>query len=165
MCTWLICGGHIFEDGNPPQRCFFLVPKSEATVIDDWHVMGLAGTGSKSFEIDETFVPEHRIIDATAADDGRGPGTAVNHAPIFRVPFTSVAATGFAAIAVGIAQGFLAEWTRLHRRAQVARHGGGDARRHADRSGPRRDRDRHRAPHVSRVRRGMRWRRSRAAKR
>jgi len=108
---WLICGGHIFADGKPPQRCFFLVPKSEAVVIDDWHVMGLAGTGSKSFEVKETFVPEHRIIDAVAADDSRGPGVAVNSAPIFRVPFTSVAATGFAAIAVGIAEGFLEEWT------------------------------------------------------
>jgi 3-hydroxy-9,10-secoandrosta-1,3,5(10)-triene-9,17-dione monooxygenase len=112
---WLICGGHIFEDGVPPQRCFFLVPKSEATVIDDWHVMGLAGTGSKSFEVKETFVPEHRIIDAIAADDGRGPGVQVNAAPIFRVPFASVAATGFAAVAVGIAEGFLDDWTSYTR--------------------------------------------------
>ena len=112
---WLICGGHIFDEGKPPQRCFFLVPKSEATVIDDWYVMGLAGTGSKSFEINERFVPDHRIIDALAADDSRGPGVAVNSAPIFRVPFTIVAATGFAAIAVGIAQGFLAEWTAYTR--------------------------------------------------
>jgi alkylation response protein AidB-like acyl-CoA dehydrogenase len=112
---WLICGGHIFDEGKPPQRCFFLVPKAEATIVDDWYVMGLAGTGSKSFEIAERFVPEHRIIDALDADDSRGPGTAVNKAAIFRVPFTSVAATGFAAIAVGIAQGFLAEWTAYTR--------------------------------------------------
>lgn len=112
---WLLCGGHIFDDGKPPQRCFFLLPKDQATVIDDWQVMGLAGTGSKSFEITERFVPEYRIIDAIAADDSAGPGTKVNSAPIFRVPFTSVAATGFAAIAVGIAQGFLAEWTSYTR--------------------------------------------------
>jgi len=108
---WLICGGHIYADGKPPQRAFFLVPKSEATIIDDWHVMGLAGTGSKSFEVKECFVPAHRIIDAADADDARGPGVAINRAPVFRMPFTTVAATGFAAIAVGIAQGFLADWT------------------------------------------------------
>ncbi|HUZ72496.1 MAG TPA: hypothetical protein VMU87_05895 [Stellaceae bacterium] len=107
---WLICGGHIFADGKATERCFFLVPKSEARVIDDWQVMGLAGTGSKSFEIAESFVPDHRILDAFVADDGAGPGTRVNKAPIFRVPFASIAATGFAAVAVGIAEGFLAEW-------------------------------------------------------
>jgi alkylation response protein AidB-like acyl-CoA dehydrogenase len=108
--SWLICGGHILADGEAPQRCFFLVPKSEATIIDDWQVMGLAGTGSKSFEINESFVPEHRILDATAADDGTGPGTRVNAAPVFKVPYSSVAATGFAAVAVGIAAGFLETW-------------------------------------------------------
>jgi alkylation response protein AidB-like acyl-CoA dehydrogenase len=107
---WLICGGHILEDGKPPQRCFFVLPKSDATVIDDWYAMGLAGTGSKSFEIKDIFIPEHRILDAVAADDGTAPGTRVHAAPIFKVPFTTIAATGFAAIAVGIARGFLGDW-------------------------------------------------------
>jgi alkylation response protein AidB-like acyl-CoA dehydrogenase len=107
---WLLCGGHVFADGKAVERCFFLVPKSEARVIDDWHAMGLAGTGSKSFEIGESFVPAHRILDAFAADDGAGPGTRVNRAPIFRVPYASIAATGFAAVAVGIAEGFLDAW-------------------------------------------------------
>jgi 3-hydroxy-9,10-secoandrosta-1,3,5(10)-triene-9,17-dione monooxygenase len=107
---WLICGGHVFEGEKPVQRCFFLVPKSDITVIDDWHVMGLAGTGSKSFAVNEAFVPEHRILDAFAADDATGPGLRVNAAPVFRIPFQSIAGTGFAAITVGIAEGFLEEW-------------------------------------------------------
>lgn len=107
---WLICGGHIFDDGKPPQRCYFLVPKSEAVVIDDWQVMGLCGTGSKSFEIRDAFIPAHRILDGDAAEEGTGPGTEVNRAPVFKMPFTSTASTGFAAIAVGIAEGFLADW-------------------------------------------------------
>ena len=107
---WLICGGHIFDDGKPAQRCYFLVPKSDAVVIDDWQVMGLCGTGSKSFEIRDAFVPTHRILDGNAAEEGTGPGTEVHRAPVFKMPFTSLAATGFAAIAVGIAEGFLADW-------------------------------------------------------
>lgn len=107
---WLICGGHIFEEGKPPLRCFFLVPKSDVKVIDDWQVMGLCGTGSKSFEVSDVFIPAHRILDGNAAEEGTGPGTEVNKAPVFRMPYTSVASTGFAAIAVGIAEGFLADW-------------------------------------------------------
>jgi 3-hydroxy-9,10-secoandrosta-1,3,5(10)-triene-9,17-dione monooxygenase len=112
---WLLCGGFIFEDGCPPQCCFFLLPKSDATVIDDWQVMGLAGTGSKSFEVKDAFVPQHRILDALAADNGTAPGALANAAPIFRVPFVSIASTGFAAIAVGIAEGFVEDWTAYTR--------------------------------------------------
>jgi alkylation response protein AidB-like acyl-CoA dehydrogenase len=122
---WLLCGGHIFADGAPPQRCYFLVPKSDATVIDDWYVSGLAGTGSKSFEVKDVFVPEHRILDNNEAEGGTGPGTRVSNAPIFRMPYTSIAGTGFAAVTVGMARGFLDNWlaytrTRSSRGTSVA---------------------------------------------
>jgi alkylation response protein AidB-like acyl-CoA dehydrogenase len=107
---WLLCGGHIVADDAPPHRCYFLVPKSDATVIDDWHVSGLAGTGSKSFEIKDVFIPLHRILDGADAESGTGPGTRVSTAPIFRMPYTSIAGTGFAAVTVGMARGFLDNW-------------------------------------------------------
>jgi 3-hydroxy-9,10-secoandrosta-1,3,5(10)-triene-9,17-dione monooxygenase len=107
---WVICGGHIAEAQGPPRRGYFLVPKSDIRVIDDWHVAGLAGTGSKSFEVSEIFVPAHRILDGEASDDGRGPGTEADSAPIFRMPRSGIPGTGFAAVTVGMAQGFIAEW-------------------------------------------------------
>jgi 3-hydroxy-9,10-secoandrosta-1,3,5(10)-triene-9,17-dione monooxygenase len=107
---WVLCGGHVLEDGKPPRRSFFLIPKSEVTVIDDWHVIGLAGTGSKSFEVKDLFVPAHRILDGDASDEGTGPGTAVNAAPVYRMPRHDIAGTGFAAIAVGVAEGFIGEY-------------------------------------------------------
>ncbi len=113
---WLLCGGHIQEDGKAPRRCFFLVPKEEVTVIDDWHVIGLAGTGSKSFEVKDRFVPAHRILDGDASDEGTGPGTAVNTAPVYRMPRHDIAGTGFAAIAVGVAEGFMEEYLAYTRK-------------------------------------------------
>jgi 3-hydroxy-9,10-secoandrosta-1,3,5(10)-triene-9,17-dione monooxygenase len=107
---WLLCGGHLLAEGKAPQQCYFLVPKSQVSVIDDWHVIGLAGTGSKSFEVKETFVPSHRILDADASNEGTAPGAAVNHAALYRMPRHDIAGTGFAAIAVGIAEGFLDEY-------------------------------------------------------
>ncbi|MGH6989753.1 MAG: acyl-CoA dehydrogenase family protein, partial [Stellaceae bacterium] len=48
---WLMLGavaGMRSIDPPIPDLIFTLVPRAEMTVIDDWHVMGLRGTGSKS---------------------------------------------------------------------------------------------------------------------
>ena len=110
---WLICGGYIVDDGNGEKRDgphFFLVRRSDATILDDWHTMGLEGTGSKSFVVEDAFVPEHCLLDGARARVGQGPGTAVNTAPVYRTPRGGVTSTGFAALTVGAAQGVLQEW-------------------------------------------------------
>jgi len=117
---WLICGGFLEEEGKPPAYYDFLVPRRSTTLIDDWHVAGLAGTGSKSFEISDLFVPAHRFQDHIHSDDGTGPGTALNLAAVFRTPRASVAALGFAALAVGIAEAFLDTYLQ-HTRQRAGR--------------------------------------------
>ena len=107
---WLILGGFVAESESQ-RRVLYLVPKRDGKVIDDWHVAGLAGTGSKSFVIDDVFVPAHRIVEFEAVGDGRGPGSAPPQAAaVYRLPRHDVAPSGFGAIAVGIAEAFLAEY-------------------------------------------------------
>ncbi len=110
---WLLCGGHLEEDGKAPKRSYFLVPKSDVSVIDDWHVIGLSGTGSKSFEVKDVFVPAHRILDGDASDEGDVPGAAFNPGVVYRMPRHDVAGTGFGSIAVGIADGFFDEYLKF----------------------------------------------------
>ena len=107
---WLICGAFLEEEGKPPAWWDFLVPKSAVTVVDDWHVAGLGGTGSKSFVVEDVLIPPHRFQDHVHSDDGTGPGTQINRASVFRTPRASVAALGFTALAVGIAEAFLATY-------------------------------------------------------
>lgn len=109
---WLICGGYIVDGDKRDGPHFFLVPKAQATVIDDWHTVGLEGTGSKSFEVKEVFVPDYRRLDGAKARVGQGPGTAINTAPVYRTPRGGITSTGFAALAVGMAKGVLEEWLR-----------------------------------------------------
>jgi resorcinol 4-hydroxylase (FADH2) len=104
---WLICGGLLEEKDGLSIFHDFLVPRDAAELIDDWHVAGLAGTGSKSFVLKEIFIPAHRFQNHSHSDDGDGPGTAINAATVFRTPRASVAALGFAALAVGVAEAFL----------------------------------------------------------
>jgi 3-hydroxy-9,10-secoandrosta-1,3,5(10)-triene-9,17-dione monooxygenase len=110
---WVICGGRIAGDAG---ASYVVIPKRDLALIDDWHVMGLAGTGSKSFVVDGVFVPDHRIIPTQAAtDDGNGPGTLVNRAPVYRAPRSGIAPVPFAAITIGIAEGFIEEYLRYTR--------------------------------------------------
>lgn len=109
---WLICGGYIQDGDKLDGPHFFLVPRSEAAIIDDWHTMGLEGTGSKSFQVTNVFIPEHRVLNGEKARVGQGPGTAVNTAPVYRTPRGGITSAGFAALAVGMAKGVLEEWLR-----------------------------------------------------
>ena len=55
----------LIDDGSgmPKSGCFFM-PSDQVTVLDTWHVDGMAGTGSHDYRVDDVFVPEHRALDA-----------------------------------------------------------------------------------------------------
>jgi len=57
--------------GKPALRVAW-IPKSEARLIDNWHVMGMRGTGSQDFAVDEAFVPARLSIptEQTAVQPG-----------------------------------------------------------------------------------------------
>ena len=108
---WLICGGFVeSDDGSPQGPHFFLIPKHEAEVDDDWFTLGLQGTGSKSFRIRDVKVPGHRMLDGEQARVGEAAGTRVNTNHVYRTPRGGVTATGFAAMCTGMAKSVLEEW-------------------------------------------------------
>lgn len=104
---WVICGGNIVRNGKAPRGCFVVIPTREVRIIDDWHVMGLIGSGSKSFEVKDVFVPSHRVLDKKANDEGTAPGTLFYTAPVSKLPRGGVSAVTYTAVAVGVAEGFL----------------------------------------------------------
>lgn len=109
---WILAGAMLHRDEASPKYTFFLAPKAEAKVIDDWHVTGLAGTGSKTFVYDELFVPPHRILDGDAHNDGTGPGTRVNLEPTYRFPRRG-AFLALASVPVGVGYTMLEDFVEL----------------------------------------------------
>ncbi|MGD9922541.1 MAG: acyl-CoA dehydrogenase family protein [Pseudorhodoplanes sp.] len=104
--TWGIVGGIIpLADG--PKPGFFLVPKSDYTIHDDWNTMGLAATGSKTIVVDNAFVPAHRLVTFAEMLTGQGPGIAVNLNPIYRQPMLAVVPHCLVSPALGMARGAL----------------------------------------------------------
>ncbi|MFM9971524.1 MAG: acyl-CoA dehydrogenase family protein [Burkholderiales bacterium] len=106
---WMILGA-IFGmlDTSPPipDIRFVLLPKSDLkAVIDDWHVMGLCGTGSKTVVAENIFIPEHRVASNADMMQGKAPGTALHSGGIYRVPVWALFPFCISSPAAGIARG------------------------------------------------------------
>jgi 3-hydroxy-9,10-secoandrosta-1,3,5(10)-triene-9,17-dione monooxygenase len=64
FCQWAVLGGTVppTQRDAPPDVRSFLVPRSDYSIDDNWHVMGLCGTGSKDIVVEKAFVPEYRTL-------------------------------------------------------------------------------------------------------
>jgi 3-hydroxy-9,10-secoandrosta-1,3,5(10)-triene-9,17-dione monooxygenase len=109
FCQWAVLGGLVpsAEGGQPPDARVFLMPRSDYVIDDNWHVMGLCATGSKDIVVNDAFVPEYRTHSYADAFHLKHPGTAINGAPLYRLPFGLVFANGITAPAIGAALGAL----------------------------------------------------------
>lgn len=89
----------------PSELYMFLVPKTDYTIIDTWHVMGMSATGSKDFQLKgEVFVPEHRALSNTVMANGAGPGSEFNGGALYRLPRHATVPFSLAAPLIGIAE-------------------------------------------------------------
>ena len=115
--TWL--GGYcpVYEpdgrvrrraDGAPVGRAM-LFPVESARIIDIWSVGGLRATGSDAFTVSDLFVPTER---SAARDD---PAERLHPGPLYCFPIGCLYASGFAAVALGIARSMLDALVELAR--------------------------------------------------
>jgi alkylation response protein AidB-like acyl-CoA dehydrogenase len=84
---WAIIGAFLGQMGDPRTVAYLLVPMTDLEIDDDWHVVGLLGSGSKSLLLHDVFVPEHRVVMVSDLFAGTPPGAAVHpDYPILRAP-------------------------------------------------------------------------------
>jgi alkylation response protein AidB-like acyl-CoA dehydrogenase len=107
---WQFLGGMIPQPDGPPKPGFFLIPTSDCTIDDNWHTMGLAGTGSKSIVVKDAFVPAHRTLPFAELIDATAPGMRGHPNPTFRQSFLSVLPITIVAPVLGMAEGALADF-------------------------------------------------------
>ena len=100
--------GSLLKDaeGNPIERTM-LLRQDQLDWSSNWDVVGLRGTGSDNYVLNDVFVPDaytvRRDLDAERRIDE----------PFFRFSTTSAYACGFAAVSIGIARGMLDELRSL----------------------------------------------------
>ncbi len=106
---WAIIGAFLGEGGDMRNVGYLLVPFGDIEIIDDWHVLGLAGTGSRSLLLRDVFVPEHRCVMLSDLLAGAPPGAAV-HAdyPLVRAPRGLLVNYSLPPVAIALGQRALA---------------------------------------------------------
>ncbi|MEK9661344.1 MAG: acyl-CoA dehydrogenase, partial [Alphaproteobacteria bacterium] len=104
-CDWHMVGAVVEDDGEGAGNHLFLLPRADYTILDTWHVSGLAGSGSHDVEAKEVFVPAHRALSAEYTKGGENPGSAVNPGGLFRLPLQAIFPYTLAGCALGVAEG------------------------------------------------------------
>jgi alkylation response protein AidB-like acyl-CoA dehydrogenase len=108
--TWLGCMAPCFEaDGTTPMRHpdgrawerTMLIRREQATILDDWKVVGLRGTGSDTFTVDGLFVDDAHSLTRESPAERRKSGT------LYRFQAMQLYAGGFANVALGNARALL----------------------------------------------------------
>jgi len=99
---------HRYPDGRPWERTM-LLRREQATIKDVWQVVGLRGTGSDTYIVDDLFVDDAHTITRDRAEERRDPGM------LYRFAAMQLYASGFASVALGIARATLDAFIALAR--------------------------------------------------
>jgi alkylation response protein AidB-like acyl-CoA dehydrogenase len=110
---WQLLGGMIPQADGAAQPGFFLLRCGDCTIDDNWHTMGLAGTGSKNIVVRDAFVPFHRTLAFAELLDASAPGMRTNPNPLYRQSFLAVLPIAIVSPVLGIAEGALADFLAM----------------------------------------------------
>jgi alkylation response protein AidB-like acyl-CoA dehydrogenase len=107
--TWMGAHGTVVEpdgslrlnDAGRPTVRTWLFPVEQARLLDNWDPIGLRGTASESYTVEDIFVPED--FTGTREDPSlrREPG------PLYAFPQQTLYSVGIASVGLGIARGML----------------------------------------------------------
>jgi alkylation response protein AidB-like acyl-CoA dehydrogenase len=115
--TWLGAHCPCFEADGAPDRYpdgrtwerTMLFPRGRAKIEDVWQVVGLRGTGSDTYTVKDLFVDDAHTLTRDRPDERRESGL------LYRFSGMNIYASGFAAVALGIARATLDAFIELAR--------------------------------------------------
>jgi len=122
--TWM--GAHSAvqnPDGTPhlrydrPDDRSFVFKRTDAKVTDDWFVLGLRGTGSDTYTVEDLFIADAHAPARDALEERRESG------PIYTIMSTLLYASGFCSVTLGVARRMLDTYINVargrHSRASI----------------------------------------------
>src|SRR6266566_2110199 len=100
------------KPNGAPEIRTILFPVTSATMYDVWDVIGMRGTGTDSYSVDNLFIPDKF---AALRDD---PSACREKGPLYKLTTNAVFGMGFAATALGVARATLDAGIELARSKQ-----------------------------------------------
>ena len=110
--SWALIGVTFPPDDadSQPQPGFVLAKEGEFAIEDDWFVVGLAGTGSKSVVCDDQFIPGRRKVTLVELNTGLTPGARALGSPLYRIPLLAAIPAAIVSPALGILEGAIRDF-------------------------------------------------------
>lgn len=106
-CEWVIGGALVDSDTDgPPSLRAVVFPAEQVRFLDTWHAVGLSGTGSLDYQVDNVRVPAEHTIDLANV-------TPWPAGPMWRIPMLSLIFPVLGAVPLGIARAAVLELSTL----------------------------------------------------
>ncbi|WP_028660028.1 hypothetical protein [Nocardioides insulae] len=83
---WILLNALEKVEGGAPIARMFLLRAEEATVLDTWHMSGMAATGSNDVVLDDLFVAEDHQFAIQPVRSGQGDGRAIHGPGLYGSP-------------------------------------------------------------------------------
>jgi alkylation response protein AidB-like acyl-CoA dehydrogenase len=106
-CNWLSPALTVPDENGQPVRRWLLIPRSDFKIVDDWHTVGLKGTGSNTIVVDDVFIPENRAVSSDDMAAGTSPGAQFHDNSQYSAGSVCIFTPPLAGTAIGAARGFL----------------------------------------------------------
>jgi 3-hydroxy-9,10-secoandrosta-1,3,5(10)-triene-9,17-dione monooxygenase len=103
---WNMLAVTVYDGDTAVDWRLCLVPKTDYQIIDTWHAMGMAGTGSKDIAVKDLFVPARRALALQRTRGGyEHPGAALHRGALFGIPIIGAAGIPLSPASIGAAEG------------------------------------------------------------
>ena len=109
-CSWALLRA---SPSNDHRQSYFLIPRSDFTIEDDWHVSSMSGTGSKSVVVKDAIIPTYRVLSMSAMMSPNPPGARVNSHYLVTSSFRPFSGSNLLGPILGAAEAVLFEYQAM----------------------------------------------------
>ena len=111
---WVLALILIVRPDEAPEMASVMMPAKDVTVLDTWHVAGMAGTGSHDIVAEDLFVPDDYVGASPLAPLLPNEDGSFDHEmPVLRIPFTNLLALTTMLPALGVARAAVERATEM----------------------------------------------------
>lgn len=122
--TWMGAHSAVQNPDGTPRELYgrqddrtFLFRRSDTKIVDDWFVLGLRGTGSDTYTVEDLFISDAHAPARDALQERREAG------PLYTIGSTLLYASGFCSVTLGLGRRLLEAYIELargkHSRASI----------------------------------------------